>query len=239
MAAHRSSGESHNSRSTPAVRLPWFSVTRLTADALAENERVSIRCKAFTLRHLRPCVAFAIRICIPLTFRSTRRQLISPHRCGTPESADLTLRLGSLMLLSFLKKMKIPQMKSAAFPLRRKTALPQGKHSLCVRWLAPSFTAGCRGLTNRLATKDQLEVCPLSRGVMFQPLSEPLQPGVRFLQPPIPAQPTASLAVRLPEPYCTPAAIRAYHVPYTLHDRVRACLFAGGLKATYPELPAG
>ena len=53
---------------------------------------------------------------------------------------------------------------------------------------------------SRLATKDQLEVCPLSRGMMFQPLSGPLQPDVRFLQPPIPAQPTAFLAVRLPEP---------------------------------------
>ena len=52
---------------------------------------------------------------------------------------------------------------------------------------------------SRLATKDQLEVCPLSRGMMFQPLSEPLQPGVRFFQPPIPAQPTAFLAVRLPK----------------------------------------
>jgi len=81
---------------------------------------------------------------------------------------------------------------------------------------------------SRLATKDQLEVCPLSREVMFQPLSGSLQPGVRFFQPPIPAQPTAFLAVRLPEPYCAPAAIRAYHVPCALHDWVRACLSAGG-----------
>uniref|UniRef100_A0A494G966 Uncharacterized protein n=1 Tax=Solanum lycopersicum TaxID=4081 RepID=A0A494G966_SOLLC len=81
---------------------------------------------------------------------------------------------------------------------------------------------------SRLATKDQLEVCSLSRGMMFQPLSGPLQPGVRFLQPPIPAQPTAFLTVRLPESNCTPAAIRAYHVPCALHDWVRACLSAGG-----------
>ncbi|SOE72227.1 hypothetical protein SAMN05446635_4397 [Burkholderia sp. OK233] len=33
---------------------------------------------------------------------------------------------------------------------------------------------------------------------MSQPLSEPLQPGVRFFRPPIPAQSTASLTVRLP-----------------------------------------
>lgn len=90
---------------------------------------------------------------------------------------------------------------------------------------------------SRLATKDQLEVCPLSREVMSQPLSGPLQPGIRFFQPPIPAQPTAFLAVRLPGPNCAPAAIRAYHVPCALHDWVRACLFTGGLKATYSDIP--
>ncbi|AVK72210.1 hypothetical protein BJN34_0135 [Cupriavidus necator] len=72
--------------------------------------------------------------------------------------------------------------------------------------------------------------------MMFQSLSGPLQPGIRFFQPPIPAQPTAFLAVRLPEPNSTRAAIRAYHVPHALHDWVRACLFAGGLKAMYSEL---
>jgi len=65
--------------------------------------------------------------------------------------------------------------------------------------------------------------------MMFQPLSEPLQPGIRFFQPPIPAQPTAFLTVRLPESYSTPAAIRAYHVPHALQDWVRTCLFADGL----------
>ncbi|MCY1360878.1 hypothetical protein D9M69_475250 [compost metagenome] len=49
------------------------------------------------------------------------------------------------------------------------------------------------------ATKDHAEVCPVSREVMSQPLSEPLQPGFRFLCDPIPAQPTDPLAVHLPE----------------------------------------
>src|ERR1700754_4129234 len=49
-----------------------------------------------------------------------------------------------------------------------------------------------------LATVDPTEVCPLSRGVMSQPLSGPLQPGVRFFRHPIPAPPTAFLAVCLP-----------------------------------------
>ena len=51
---------------------------------------------------------------------------------------------------------------------------------------------------SHLATVDQTEVCPLSRGMMSQPLSGPLQPGIRFFRPPIPAPSTAFLAVRLP-----------------------------------------
>ena len=40
-----------------------------TLHAFALNERVSIRCKAFTLRQLPSCVAFAKRFCMTLTFR--------------------------------------------------------------------------------------------------------------------------------------------------------------------------
>ena len=47
--------------STPGVRLPTFSVTRLTARALPLNEWVSNRCKAFTLPQRPSCVAFTIR----------------------------------------------------------------------------------------------------------------------------------------------------------------------------------
>jgi len=46
-----------------------------------------------------------------------------------------------------------------------------------------------------------MEVCPLSRGVMLlgaQPLSAPLQSGIRFLHPPLPAAPSARLATRFP-----------------------------------------
>src|SRR5262245_16741897 len=49
-----------------------------------------------------------------------------------------------------------------------------------------------------LVTPDQREVCPLSRGVMLQPLSVPLQGGIRFLPRPLPAAPSARLAVRFP-----------------------------------------
>ena len=50
-----------------------------------------------------------------------------------------------------------------------------------------------------IATEDHAEVCPVSRGVMFQPLSRLLQPDIRFLCDPIPAPPTVSLTVHLPK----------------------------------------
>jgi len=53
-------------------------------------------------------------------------------------------------------------------------------------------------LPGSLVTPDQREVCPLSRGVMLQPLSGPLQAGVRFLPDPLPAAPSACLAAHFP-----------------------------------------
>lgn len=58
----------------------------------------------------------------------------------------------------------------------------------------PRITIG----QSSLAMNNHAEVCPLSRRAMFQPVSRPLQPGVRFLRLPLPTAPTAFLAVRLP-----------------------------------------
>lgn len=69
----------------------------------------------------------------------------------------------------------------------------------------PRTTIGQSSLT----MNDRAEVCPLSRGAMFQPLSRPLQSGVRFFRIPLPTAPTAFLMVRLP----LPAALWAYPVP--------------------------
>ena len=50
--------------------------------------------------------------------------------------------------------------------------------------------------------KDQTEVCPLSRGVMFleegNPYPVDYQTGIRLLRPPLPAALSASLAARFP-----------------------------------------
>jgi len=59
----------------------------------------------------------------------------------------------------------------------------------------------CGGYPNSLVMKDQRDVSPLSREVMLrwaQPLSTPLQDGLRFFPPPIPARPWAHLAARFP-----------------------------------------
>jgi hypothetical protein len=43
----------------------------------------------------------------------------------------------------------------------------------------------------------QREVCPLARGVMLQPLSGPLQVGIRFLPLPLPAALSGPLTIPL------------------------------------------
>ncbi|ETR65465.1 MAG: hypothetical protein OMM_06038 [Candidatus Magnetoglobus multicellularis str. Araruama] len=72
-------GVFHSSLSIPAVRLPLFSVTRLTAKARPPNERVRICCKALTSLYFPSRKAFTIRTCRRRTFRLTFFQLISCH----------------------------------------------------------------------------------------------------------------------------------------------------------------
>jgi hypothetical protein len=82
-----------------------------------------------------------------------------------------------------------------------------------------------------------VEVGPLSRGVTSKPLSEPLQPGVRFFHDPLPAPPTASLTISLPMSKTTlSAAIRAYPVPRQQHEQRRSCLFTGGARVDVSHL---
>ena len=49
------------------------------------------------------------------------------------------------------------------------------------------------------ARRHQREVCTLSGRVMLQPLSGPLQVGLRFLPDPLPAAPSAHLTTRFPQ----------------------------------------
>ena len=58
--------------------------------------------------------------------------------------------------------------------------------------------ASSNGWSNFLVPQDLREVCPLSRGVILQPLSAPLQDGVRLLPHPLPASASVGLAASLP-----------------------------------------
>jgi hypothetical protein len=52
--------------------------------------------------------------------------------------------------------------------------------------------------SNALVMKDLPEVCSLSRRANLEPVSPPLQRGLRFLQHPLPAAPSVGLATALP-----------------------------------------
>ena len=74
------------------------------------------------------------------------------------------------------------------------------------------------GLPSSLVTKDPMEVSLPAHGVMLptaQPLSAPLQNGVRFFHHPLPDIPWAYLAVRCP----TTGGWRAYHVSHRCQSR--------------------
>jgi len=69
--------------------------------------------------------------------------------------------------------------------------------------LAVICSASCVGSPNSPVMRDPTEVCSLSRGGDVaphgaQPLSVPLQGGLRFFRPPLPAVPSPSLTVRIP-----------------------------------------
>src|ERR1035438_8881308 len=96
MACHLASGVDQISPSTPGVRLPSFSDTRLAASALADDELTRNRCRAFTLRQFWSRVALAIRVCSLLTRRCTVGQSIWSHlrpSGGAAESAFTYLLL--------------------------------------------------------------------------------------------------------------------------------------------------
>ena len=91
--------------------------------------------------------------------------------------------LSSICILTCCLRKRKPTQGDAPLPLRGSVRFPQGDSSKLYR---------------QIAGRDQLEVGPLARGVTFKPLSGRLQPGVRFLHHPLPAPPSASLAIGLP-----------------------------------------
>src|SRR5262249_2904725 len=94
-----------------------------------------------------------------------------------------------------------------------------------VCWSAVICCVSFVGSSNVLVMKDLVEVCPLSRGVMSQLLSAPLQSRFRFFHLPVPAPLSASLAGRFP----LPGRGTGLSCSALLPERVRSSLFAGSL----------
>src|SRR5258708_11638875 len=87
MALYFDAGVSQTAPSTPGVLLPLFPVTRSTAKALPLNEWVRSRCRIFTLPQRPSRVAFTIRACSRLTWRSCRDHLSWSHAMAASEGA--------------------------------------------------------------------------------------------------------------------------------------------------------
>jgi hypothetical protein len=211
-------GVDHTTLSTPGVLCPRFSVTRRTANALPLNERVRNLCKAFTLRQFRSFVALAIRICRFRTFPVTVAQSMPCHSIRSAEDADAGLSTRHFLSSNCMLTCCLLEESQA----RRRKSPPAGDIA---------FPAGKihRNFYKQTARRDHVEVSPLARGVTFKPLSRPLQPGVRFFHHPLPAFPTAPLAIGLPAPQLrTRAEIRAYPVPLQQQEQLRSCLSTGG-----------
>lgn len=151
-------GVSQVSLSTPAVLPPEFDVTRLTANALAENELIKMRWRDFTFPMRFAFRASTILTCSLRTSFSHDTHLMVCHAVSAAEDA----------------------------------------HSACA-------SSNCRffiytSSTFHFVANYLMEVCPLSRGVMSQPLSPPLQRGIRFLHRHLPTSRSVALAIDLPVP---------------------------------------
>ena len=191
MASHFWVGVSQSARSTPAVRLPWFSVTRLTASALAENEWFNDRCRVFTRRQSLSSVAFAIRCCVVLTCRSTRRQSMACQSRGSREDAE-PLSLEAFLMLSSL----VESLGGRTCP-RRDSFVP----SEWLELIQPSATVAPCGSLRAFAPEQILNpyAADYRRPFAFSTIPYPL---------------TQQLALRLACPFPkTWADGGAYHVP--------------------------
>ena len=76
-----------------------------------------------------------------------------------------------------------------------------------------------------LTTGHPSDVCSLSSRATFEPVSTPLQDGLRFFRHLNPAPPSVCLTVHLPEKQ---AKIRGFHVPHKLSHEPRRCALDAG-----------
>jgi hypothetical protein len=176
--------------------LPRFVVARRTAITLPQYERVSRRCRARTLFHLPSIVAFAIRCW---------------RRCTSCSAFFQSIWFQ-------------PDFRWGAAPGARADRRGQPGAR------APVICFASLGAwPTLLALRHLADVCSLSRGVMLpavaQPLSGPLQVGLRFFRDPVPPAPWARLTACFPRCRGGLGAL-----PRSAHASrwVRPRLFAGG-----------
>ena len=130
--------------------------------------------------------AFAILTCKPRTVYRGRMQ-----------ARSRSFRIASLCSSCYppVAFWKSPCRKQTYYSPCGERLSPQGQ--FLKAGLARAFPVFFWGSTGLLARRDQTEVGTLSGGAM-PPLSSPLQAGIRFLRPPLPALLSPLLAGRLP-----------------------------------------
>src|SRR5260370_3195226 len=155
----------------------------------------------FTARAL-PLNEWVRRRCSVFTF---------PH---FPSCVALTMRVCSRLTLLWAFRQSM-----ACHPTSSWETAPAG----C--WSAVICLVSFVRSSNVLVMQGLVEVCPISRGVMLQLLSTPLQSSLRFFHLPLPAPLSPSLTRRFPLPG------RGSGLPCSasLPERVRSSLFAGSL----------
>jgi len=174
-------------------------VTRLTASARAANERTNSRCSDFTRRHCWYLVASAIRTCSPRTRRWTWRQSmlcqsVGCEDAGTARVAACAAGLTVLILLSseVLCFESTPAEQTDLPPYGESLSPRKGIEGRCYSTF-PHLSLSHVGRFTRLhAVEDQQDVSPVS-GAACWPLSSPLQAGICFFLPPIPAMATPNI----------------------------------------------
>ena len=120
--------------------------------------------------------------------RCGNSQIRQPPRCPLPRSGNAANKMTvRLTLAQFIPCQSIGCRRLAP-------VVADGIHPA-----APSISTNSYFLASRsgsLVMNDPPEVYPFSRGAKSEPLSCPLPTGLRFFQPPLPANPLASLAAR-------------------------------------------
>ena len=112
---------------------------------------------------------------------------LSTHTAQASTKASFDTRLHSFLCCLHNTRLQPPYMALDNGPV---DAVPRHAERCTRSWCCVHLLSSrLEGSTNSLVKRDREDVCPLSRGMMLQPLSASLQDGVRFFLNPVPAAP--------------------------------------------------